>query len=191
MEISKWEGNSNNTWVSSESRIFSENWVIEWSYAAFSLLFNVYIRSMHVKLLQTTFSDSHQPAAKSVAFPGASIVFKVSPNFPICPSSSSVRHCSHLPSFLGKNVWRDPVVAYATELSTWSTACCMRGSEPVLAAGSRRSVSNLCSCFRCTAKVFVLRVPALNLSLSSYTDALGILQPVVIIKVVVAIWHRF
>lgn len=45
----------------SESRIFSENWIIEWSYAAFSLLFNVYIRSMHVKLLQTTFSDSHRP----------------------------------------------------------------------------------------------------------------------------------
>lgn len=170
MRVSERRGSNNNTWVPSESRIFSENWVIEWSYAAFSLLFNVYIRSMNVKLLQTTFSDSHRLHLRVL---GASIVFEVSPNFPIYPFSSSVRHCSHLLPFLGNNVWWDPVVAYATELSTWSTPC-MRDSEPVLGqeAGDRFRIFALV--FDASRKYSYYVLPELNLSLSSHTTLLAL-----------------
>jgi hypothetical protein len=127
---------------------------------------------MHVKLLQTTFSDSHRSRrgrCPSCAFPVHIDSFqsfsRISQSVPL---HHRIHHCHHLLPFLGNNVWWDPVVAYATgafyvidrvharfRTSPWS--------------GSGRSVSNLCSCFRCIAKVFVLRVPPLNLSLSNRT----------------------
>lgn len=133
---------------------------------------------MHVKLLQTTFSDSHRTRCPSRSrcidnFQSFSKFLNLFP-FIICTTrisvsfsettSGEIRLWLMQPSFL-----RDRLHA-RFRTSPWS--------------GSGRSVSNLCSCFRCIAKVFVLRVPALNLSLSSHTDALGTLQPVVIIKIV-------
>jgi len=53
--------------VLSKSRIHGENWIIDWIVlcSVFTFIFNIYIRSMYVKLLQTTFSDSHRPRRMS------------------------------------------------------------------------------------------------------------------------------
>lgn len=145
---------------------------------------------MHVKLLQTTFSDSHRPRRGGPPrVLGASTVSKVSPNFPICPSSSSARHYSHLLPFLGNNVWRDPVVAYATELSTRSTAC-MRGSEPVLGQEAGDQFRIFALVFDASRKYsyYVCR-GVKSFSFESHRCALGVLQPVVVIKIVPGIWY--
>jgi len=61
------KGSNNSTWVPSESRILDENWIIDWIVlcSVFTFIFNIYIRSMYVKLLQTTFSDSHRRPSRS------------------------------------------------------------------------------------------------------------------------------
>lgn len=180
MRISKQGGSNNNTRVSSESRIFGENWVIEWPYAAFSLLFNVYIRSMHVKLLQLSATLTGRGVHCVL---GASIVFKSFSEFP-----------NLFPFIICTPLLSSPSLSRKQRLVRSGCGLCNRAFYVIDCmharfrtspwSGSGRSVSNLCSCFRCIAKVFVLRVPALNLSLLSHTDALGTLQPVVIIKIV-------
>lgn len=66
----------------------------------------------------------------------------------MCISGGSSKFLPNFPSlssfsFSETTDWRDPVVAYATELST--------GDQPVLTSRSGRSISNFCS--RCIAKV--------------------------------------
>lgn len=153
----------------------------------FSRLFNVYIKSMHVKLVRTTF----RTALTEHRFPPSREKLKVSPNFsarltstfarisfPFSETTSGeIRLRLMQPSFLRDRLRvRDP-----TGLRLWSG----------------RSVSNFCS--QCFAKVLYVRVISVGikqplslppsfspsvLSLSfSCNDIFRILQPVIIVTV--------
>lgn len=127
---------------------------------AFSLLFNVYIRSTRAKLLLSAawflppfLSLFLSPVCLAISAEAQSFSEFLSDVFLLLHLHALY---SHLLPFLGNNIyWRDPVAAYATELSTWSTSHAHAATNRSSLSGSGRSFSNFCSpCFRCFAKVF-------------------------------------